>query len=277
MEIKESRKCCFIGIPDHQAILNIRGRLGAAQGPAATRAALRAFSGFDWVGSQYQDLGDASAGDAAKRIADGHAQFGRSLVVGGTHDHVYSQLKGVLQAVQRKGKDKSIGCINIDAHLDLRSNQPLMTSGSGFFVAIEEQILSPKNLVEFAIQKNANSQALWSYAEKKKIPIVTLAESRKKGVVANFKKVLSQLHKRVDQIVLSVDLDAVSEAYAPGVSAPQVDGLTPQEIREMLQVCRQFPKVTSLGVYELNPLHDPDGRTARLSALLVFDYLVKML
>lgn len=70
--------------------------------------------------------------------------------------------------------------------------------------------------------------------------------------------------------LVSFDLDAVSQAEAPGVSAPTADGLPVRLWLEAAFQAGRSPSVTSADIVELNPQFDVDGQTARLAALTVW-------
>src|SRR5271154_260924 len=97
-------KWSLIGIPDHQAVLNVGGRVGAARGPRAFRLLFSRMKGRSPVLSTCTDAGDAVITQsietnheaAAALIARTHA--GLSVVVGGSHDHGYSHLLGIARA-----------------------------------------------------------------------------------------------------------------------------------------------------------------------------------
>jgi arginase family enzyme len=72
---------------------------------------------------------------------------------------------------------------------------------------------------------------------------------------------------------VSLDLDSIASAHAPGVSAPQPQGLTASEAIEMMEISGADPKVASLGIFELNPEHDADGATSRLAAECVYYFV----
>lgn len=273
-------KYCIIGIPDHQAVI---GRLGARRGPEAFRKAWRRLSGripmSDWV----TDLGDVTGltasieknhENAAELVRKAHLEFEKSIVIGGGHDHGYSHLLGIKRAFESKGHRKfKLGCINVDAHLDVRSSLPKITSGSPFFLAIESQVLEPKNFVEFGIQSHCNASSLWDYVESKRIRVVPMQKLRQPNAASQFKKELSRLIRSTDAVVVSFDLDSVAEAFSPGVSAPQSEGFTPQDVLSMMEIAGQEKKCISLGVFELNPEHDVGDRTARLAASAAFHFL----
>jgi arginase family enzyme len=74
-------------------------------------------------------------------------------------------------------------------------------------------------------------------------------------------------------IVVSLDLDAASMAFAPGVSAPQAEGFSGSDFIEMMEEAGRQPKVQSLGIFELCPPHDIDNHTARLAATCTWHFI----
>lgn len=280
-------KWCLAGIPDHEAVANLGGRLGAAYGPASFRKIFDRFSGRDGVRESMHDAGDVSPiGQnvetnhrlAADFVRECQSRFGLTVVVGGSHDHGYSHLTGIRDTQPfGKGKKPRLGCINIDAHLDVRKPSPDISSGSPFYLAVEAGIVDGRDLVEFGIQRHCNAPALWEYAEQKQMPIVPFEDLRHGKAAAAFRKSLKKLASRCDFIVISLDIDAVASAFAPGVSAPQAEGFTPTDILEMMTAAGQEKKVVSLGIFELNPEHDLDQRTARLCATAAYHFVAAAL
>jgi formiminoglutamase len=192
--------------------------------------------------------------------------------MGGGHDHAYSHAAGVLRTYPSGTK---MGCINIDAHFDLRPPLPdgKITSGSGFFILVEDGIVAPQHLIEFGIQSHCNQDTLWTYAKAKGIHTLPYKSLRNGKAVREFSKILKKLSTEVDVIIVSLDLDAIQQSDAPGVSAPQAEGFTPSEIFQILEIAATFSKVCSVGVFELNPEHDEGSKTARLAAQAVYHFL----
>jgi len=272
----------LLGIPDHQGVLHVGGRLGAAQGPKAFRALKEKLKPRSPLWKTGIDFGDVSplTSDVAQNLetatqAVAQAHLGCSLlvVVGGGHDHGFSHLKGVFQALQVKKKKIRLGCINIDAHLDMRKPAPEITSGSPFYLALESGVLRGSDLVEFGAQHTCNSPELWEYAQKKKAGVISWEDLRGKNPVALFSKALQKLSKHVDAVVISLDLDALAHVYAPGVSAPQPEGFTPTEVFSMLRIAAKNKKVTSLGIFELNPEHDIGFQTSTLAVQSAYHFV----
>src|SRR3990167_9393723 len=72
-----------------------------------------------------------------------------------------------------------------------------------------------------------------------------------------------------ERIYLTLCLDVFAAAYAPGVSAPQALGLSPQTMVPFLRQVLESGKVIGFDVAELNPLYDRDDQTANLAAYFV--------
>lgn len=281
--MKRRINCSLIGFPDHEGVRNVGGRLGASAGPEAFRKVWGRIKGRDALPTKVIDRGDSSVQnltleekyhEAMKLTLDQHIEWPSiSVAVGGGHDYAYPHLKGVKEALLRKYKKPRLGCINLDAHFDLRAHLPLMTSGSPFRRLIEEGILDPKHLVEFGVQAQSNAPELFEYAESKKVKTLLYASMREGRAVVAFKKALKELEAKVDALAFSVDLDAMAEAYAPGVSAPQSEGFTSMELCAFAEIAGQSRKTISLGLYELSPAHDVGDRTARLAATCAHRFL----
>ena len=272
----------LIGLPDDTGVKNVKGRYGAAGGPAAFRTWFDKLKGNAEVRHYLRDCGDVlpqtaieeTHRKAASCIADARIKSHFTIVVGGGHDLVYPHL-----CAYHNGRDlgKKIGCINIDVHLDLRSDKPVITSGSPFYMALNTGLLEGENFVEFGIQEYANAEELFVFAEEKKVNVIMFDDLRNGHAVSGFKKALQYLTERCDEIIISLDLDAIQAAFAPGVSAPAPEGFTPSEVVEMLRHAAEHEKVKSLGIYELNPDFDIDNRTARLAAVCAYQFAsVKM-
>lgn len=276
-------KWSLISIPDHHGVQNVGGRLGAAFGPRAFWEAFVRMNGHrTGEGSIQQALHHHSTVEpitsvveenheaAAKMVSEAALQVDRTVIIGGGHDHGYSHLLGIRRAL---GPDIRIGCLNIDAHLDVRKPSPKIGSGSPFYLSIENGVIQGKDLIEFGIQSHCNTPELWDYAFTKQIEIVPFRVCRHSQALVYIKLSLEKLAQQVDVIVVSLDLDSVAESFAPGVSAPQSEGFSATEIIEICEVAGANEKVISLGIFELNPLHDIGGRTARLAATGAFHFL----
>jgi agmatinase len=71
---------------------------------------------------------------------------------------------------------------------------------------------------------------------------------------------------------ISIDMDAIDPAYAPGVSNPEALGLTPITLLSIVrEVIRRSKRIVGLDVVEVNPLRDVNNVTSILAAKLIVE------
>jgi arginase family enzyme len=76
-------------------------------------------------------------------------------------------------------------------------------------------------------------------------------------------------------VYLSIDLDGLDPAFAPGVSHPEPGGLT---VRELLDVVHGLDgPIVGADIVELNPHRDAGGLTAVVAAKLVKEVAARMI
>jgi formiminoglutamase len=272
----------ILGCPDDLGVKNVNGRPGASHGPSKFSEYFLKLKGevpllsalhrseLVPMGTDLEANLEGAARLTAERLRELDVKRDVLVTLGGGHDYAYPWIKGAVEAF---GKRKRIACINIDAHFDLREYAPVMTSGSPFRRLIDEGLLDPARLVEFGIQNHCNGPELWEYARKKKIKTLPFETLRNGRAVAEFKRNLLALERKSDLILVSVDLDAMTLAVAPGVSAPQPEGFQASELFQMLEFAGARKKVVSLGIFELSPEQDFKDQTARLAAQAAWKFL----
>jgi formimidoylglutamase len=270
------RLVALIGHADDRAVVNGRGRPGAAQGPAELRRFLSRLTPGDRGELQriaLHDLGDATADLGS--IEEVHAAIedaafealragGCVVLLGGGHDGAYASHSALLRATTGR-----VQAVNVDAHLDVRPlRDGLITSGTPFR-RLAERWGDRYRLAELGIQPQHNASAHREWASARGFAIRYLAEMR--GRVAD--AFADALRGEAEAVAVSLDLDGVEASSAPGVSAPCPDGLTAAELHACARLAGRDPRVRVLDVMELAPPLDVDGRTARLGAAAIWHFL----
>ena len=136
-----------------------------------------------------------------------------------------------------------------------------------FLQLLEEKIISHNNFFELASQPFANSQVYADYLKKKKVPVISLEQLRKKGVVKTLKRILKA--SNMPAIFWGIDMDSVRSSDAPGVSASYPTGLTAEEILSIAAIAGNDKRSRILEISEVNPKYDIDGRTCKLAAMIM--------
>ena len=78
----------------------------------------------------------------------------------------------------------------------------------------------------------------------------------------------------ITSLMCTFDLDAIQQAYAPGVSAPAPNGISAELWLRTAFLAGKNPASTSFDVVELNPAYDRDGQTAKLAALTIWNIML---
>lgn len=274
------RSVAFVGFPVDEGVRRNQGRPGAAKGPAAIRRACAALPDHFPAGTALYEAGDV--GIEKEDLKGAQAALGRQVaalldrgffpvVLGGGHEVAWGTFQGVLAAAPAGA---CLGILNIDAHFDLRQPVDGPTSGTGFYQmgeACREQGL-PFRYCCLGIQRSGNTRALFERADSLGVQY-HLAGALSGEAAFGVERSLRTFVAAADLLYLSVDLDAFHASYAPGVSAPNALGLTPEQVLPLLRSVMASGKVAALDIAELNPAYDVDGRTARLAASLLFELL----
>ena len=280
---------CLVGLPlDFGTVLE-GGRAGAAHAPDAIRRELRRYHKTYCINRNISldHLRIADAGNVDLRQPD-HAenhrrirerlaqlcqQYPRVVVLGGSHDGTYSTVRGLCDA----GGGQPVGGINIDAHPDVK-DRPDIGSGTPFGKLLREGFLAGDKFAELGLHSNLTTAEDREFLREQGVTVIHRAEIHRGQSGAYWVHKLLRKVAQDTSAFVSFDLDSVASAYAPGVSAPSSDGMTPQDAALIAfaagkySSARQKP-VRLFEVVELNPLYDRDNQTARLAAATITAFL----
>lgn len=260
----------------------VPGRPGARFGSKAIRDALSAFGVFDGERelSPVADLGDLAlptmnGADAHARIEQAarglFAAGARPIFLGGDHGCTGSVIRGLAAA----RPELKLGLITIDAHLDVReyADEASLSSGTPFRRALETGVLDGGRVAMVGIRRFANSAYYVDWARRQGIRLVTEEEVMLLGGASAAQAALQAATRGADALYLSIDIDAIDAAYAPGVSATGIGGLSPLVTIELVKTLANHPKLIGADLMELSPPYDQDARTAKLAARLLLELL----
>ena len=94
------------------------------------------------------------------------------------------------------------------------------------------------------------------WMRKNKIRYHTMAEIDKKGWDAVMKKVLAEALDGPEYIFLSIDLDCLEPAFAPGMGTPEPGGMSPTELMKLVRGLSAQNKIVGIDLVEVNPIVD---------------------
>lgn len=269
-------RVALVGFPSDEGVRRNGGRVGAAGGPAALRAALyrmtpdaRNAEAFAALLDHTVDLGDVPAtGD----LEADHAALGQAvaellergitpIVLGGGHETTFGHALGF----RRLGRPLHL--LNWDAHADVRPlvdgpDGPRGHSGSPFRQALEAGAAS-YTVAGLIPGRVAPAHAAYVQAHGEAVWLDELDDAR-----------IDQLASSIQpNTLVSFDLDLIDAGAMPAVSAPGAGGLSPRRWLRAAEACARTPNAASFDVVELCPRFDRDGIGAALAARTVWHLL----
>ena len=242
---------------------------GPAEAPRVIREALWSPSANTWtelgvdigVEGIITDAGDlelagCSPADARRTIERGIARLlaigARPVSLGGDHSVTYPVLRAI------RPHAPSLTILHIDAHPDLYEDfDGDRYSHACPFARIMEEGLADR-LVQVGIRTASGHQR---------------AQARRFGVeVIEMRAVRDDLRIPVSTpLYVSIDIDALDPAFAPGVSHREPGGLSVRQLLSLLQSLDAT--IVAADVVELNPRADPSGASAMVAAKVLRELL----
>jgi formiminoglutamase len=278
-------KAALLGIPfDGASVV----RTGSRGGPDAVRRGMMWFTTYSTSEARAMDaFRVADIGDVLVNLTDMTGTFARithaiaglmdrSIVpvsIGGDHSIAYPCLRGVVQAL---GPGKRLGIIHFDAHHDLRAaHLGAESSGVPFRKALEllPEVVRGRNLVQIGIAEFSNSPPLADYARAEGVTVIPGRGLRHDGMRNAVAKALQIAGDGTEAIYLSVDIDCIDQAQAPGTAAPNPFGLDLRDVQEAVREIGAHPKIVGMDLVEISPPYDRDDMTGRAGASLVLSFL----
>lgn len=275
----------FLGFKSDKGVYINSGRPGAVEGPSAIRTQI---AKLPWhLGSSVKvfDTGvidganrtlpqlQESLGQAVKRIRQLNLF---PIVLGGGHETAYGHYYGLDHSIAPSDK---LGIFNIDAHFDLRPyDKTGANSGTGFrqMYDLSQEEGTFFSYTVLGIQEHTNNLNLFDFVAKTPdIHFLTGQDIYQLSYQEICQKI-DPIIEELDNIYLTIDLDAFNSGYAPGVSAIQSLGLDPNQILPILEHIASTGKLIGFDVVEVSPVHDVDNHTANLAAAFIF-YLTQVI
>jgi formiminoglutamase len=267
LEKSKGADVVILGVPLSRSSISASG---ASEFPEAFRRSWRSFATYNLDDDvDLSDMTVLDAGDVSMHVTDiqkchdniikaslaihNHFRDSKVCAIGGDHSVTAMMVKGMHQA----RPTEKIGILQFDTHFDLRDmsdNGP--SNGTPMRNLIESGVVEGRNMYNIGLHGFFNSRDLKQYADEKGVNYFTLRQTRKKGIEETVKSCLEELSLKVDTIYLTVDMDVLDIAYAPGVPASTPGGMTTQELLEGVLTAALHPKVKAMDIVCLDPLKD---------------------
>lgn len=282
-------KCsvALLGIPDDTGVGLNHGRVGAREGPHAFRAALARYGSaipMAWGAARegggaggtpppppltslpYPRVFDAGDIIPGQDIHETHQRVTEAvgaildlglfpIAIGGGHDLTFPFVRGLA------ARTPGMHGVYLDAHLDVREE---VGSGMPFRKLIDECAVGRLTVVGLSPLVNSEEHFLWFAEHGGRVEFPPPQPPHSSAPPS-----LTDSHPKF----VSIDMDAIDQSCAPGVSATNPAGLMPGVAEAYAYAAGASSAVKCFDIMELNPTYDEHGRTARLAAHLFLSFL----
>jgi agmatinase len=260
-------------------------RPGARFGPAAVRQASRllrpynpALGALPFELAQVVDAGDLactpfSPEEAVGQIASAArallADGGRLVAVGGDHTVALPLLRATA------GRHGPLALVHFDAHLDTWDSYfgQRFTHGTPFRRAWEEGLLSRDHCVHVGLRGPLYARSDLTDDTGMGFAQITTEQVSDVGTAT----VIERLLERVGDVpvYVSVDIDVLDPAHAPGTGTPEAGGLTSRELLTLLRGLATA-RIVGADVVEVSPAYDHAEITAIAASHVLYELVTLM-
>lgn len=180
-------------------------------------------------------------------------------LIGGDHSTTIPVLRGIDRALK-----EPLGVIHLDAHFDLcdEIDGNYLSHGSTERRTLELKNISDIGSIFFVGVRSVEALEL-SFIRDKKINILKAMDIHRQGVSKSLERIRGKM-KKFPRIYLTIDIDVLDPAYAPGTGTPQFGGLDSRELLDLLYGIFELP-IIGFDVVEVAPGLD-DSKIAIFAA-----------
>ena len=260
-------------------------RPGARFGPAHVRESSRLLRPYNpvqdvspFAAQQVVDAGDIVANpfditQAVEQIEAGARLLSRDgtklVVIGGDHTIALPLIRVAA------AKHGPVAVLHFDAHLDTWGTyfgEPI-THGTPFRRASEEGLIDQQASLHVGIRGPLYSRDDLRDDQRLGFAIIASHEIESEGLQTAIDRMLARLGDR--PVYLSVDIDVLDPAHAPGTGTPEAGGMTSRELLAMIRALRNV-NLVGADLVEVSPAYDHAQLTGIAAAHVAYEIISAM-
>ena len=187
------------------------------------------------------------------------------MVVGGDHTITLPILRAMCEA------HGPVAVVHFDAHLDTWEDYfgSRYTHGTWFRRAVDEGLVVTDKTYQIGLRGQIYAEDDFDFSLRNGFRMVTIEELRANGSQALSQELQSLQDTRV---YVSLDIDCVDPAFAPGTGTPQIGGMDSFEAVQLVRGLRGL-NIVGADLVEVSPSYDSGGITSLLAANLLYELL----
>ena len=186
----------------------------------------------------------------------------KALFIGGDHSISYGLVKGFMENFENPF------LIVFDAHADCMTPGKEPTHEEWLRKLVEEGF--PAGKIVIAAARNIHPEER-EFLDRNKIQVYGMKE-----ILENRQEICDIIMERARQaegFYISIDIDCLDPAFAPGTGYLEPGGLTSRELLYFLQRLMLLKNFKGADIVEINPDKDESGRTVKLGAKILAELI----
>jgi agmatinase len=193
------------------------------------------------------------------------------LFLGGDHSVTIPLQRAWLRAARARGE--KTGVIHFESHADMCEEY----DGSKWSHACTERRaidegLSPDDIAFVGLRSYEADEVNW-FLEHPNVMIKRARDIFREGCVAAAEQLVGKFAD-YGSVYLSLDIDVLDPAFAPGTGTPEAGGLSSRELMEMLKLLLPGIPIKAMDIVEVSPpLDTANGITAWAALKLIYEAL----
>jgi agmatinase len=232
----------------------------------------------------YSALEVVDHGDAVVRPGDPHASHKaiRELVasvvgagcipviLGGDHSIAYPDIS----ALMGHHAPGSVAVVQFDTHTDTATENwgVEWSHGTPFRNLVDDGVIPGERLIQVGLRGYWPFAEEFAWARQAGVHWHRMAEVTERGIGPVIDDVLAQ-SADAEHLFLSVDVDVLDPAFAPGTGTPEPGGMTTRELLGAVRRLARERSVAGIEVVEVSPPYDQSGITAMAAHRVVLETL----
>ncbi|MEA2604863.1 MAG: agmatinase [Acidobacteriota bacterium] len=268
----------FANIPFDYAVSH---RPGTRFGPGAIVKALNGYSLYcvdkriNLEGTHFHHRGDV---DVVHSLEESYRNIQRFTADLPPHVHPvffggdHSITDPLVRGMKERLGGRSFGLIIFDTHFD--SRKPVRgKEHSGHWIYTLRDVIDYGVVVQLGLSAPIYSEQYMRTAEEQGILVRTPYEIRRQGWRETLLEAMEHALAGTDGIYISVDIDSIDQAFAPGTSVPNPCGFLAYEVVDAIFEISAAAPVFGLDITEVSPPLDHLDATAHLAAQIALNHV----
>ena len=193
------------------------------------------------------------------------------IVIGGDHTITWPSAT----AVAEKFGFGRVGMVHFDAHADTADtiDGNLASHGTPMRRLVESGAIPGKNFVQIGLRGYWPGQDVWDWMAQQGMQWHLMDEVHRRGLDAVLTDAIAEAMDGVDYLYVSVDIDSLDPAYAPGTGTPEPGGITSVDMLRALRRLAMETPLVAFDVMEVAPAYDHADCTVNVAHRLIMEVL----